>query len=143
MAPGGAGAGDALLLAAAARAEPSRAEPAAAMARQAAPLGPPERLPGHPLGPGGAGMASLRSLLQAPGKSPERRARDPSACECPPACRPGPARPRTTCPRGRAPACTCARRPGVCVHVCACPGLRGGGCMRVCNQLRVCLHVPH
>ncbi|XP_006266601.3 D site-binding protein isoform X2 [Alligator mississippiensis] len=50
------------------------------MARQAAPLGPPERLPGHPLGPGGAGMASLRSLLQAPGKSPERRARDPSAC---------------------------------------------------------------
>ncbi|KAM9113244.1 LOW QUALITY PROTEIN: D site-binding protein [Pangshura tecta] len=55
------------------------------MARPAAQLGATERLPNPllaspPLGLPGAGMVSLKSLLQGPIKSPERRPKDLSTC---------------------------------------------------------------
>ncbi|KAH1180843.1 hypothetical protein KIL84_001777 [Mauremys mutica] len=58
------------------------------MARPAAQLGATERLPtpllaSPPLGVPGAGMVSLKSLLQGPIKSPERRPKDLSTCKCP------------------------------------------------------------
>ncbi|XP_067388831.1 D site-binding protein [Emydura macquarii macquarii] len=46
------------------------------MARQAAQLSTAERLSSPPLGVPGAGMVSLKSLLQGPIKSPERRPKD-------------------------------------------------------------------
>lgn len=58
------------------------------MARPAAQLGATERLPNPllsspPLGVPGAGMVSLKSLLQGPIKSPERRPKDLTTCKCP------------------------------------------------------------
>ncbi|CAM2110217.1 D site-binding protein [Caretta caretta] len=55
------------------------------MARPAAQLGATERLPNPllsspPLGVPGAGMVSLKSLLQGPIKSPERRPKDLTTC---------------------------------------------------------------
>ncbi|KAG6921854.1 D-box binding PAR bZIP transcription factor, partial [Chelydra serpentina] len=60
-------------------------DPRRAMARPAAQLGTTERLPNPllaapPLGGPGAGMVSLKSLLQGPIKSPERRPKDLATC---------------------------------------------------------------
>uniref|UniRef100_A0A8C3FFN5 D-box binding PAR bZIP transcription factor n=1 Tax=Chrysemys picta bellii TaxID=8478 RepID=A0A8C3FFN5_CHRPI len=62
------------------------------MARPAAQLGTTERLPNPllssaPLGVPGAGMVSLKSLLQGPIKSPERRPKDLTTCPVTPASR--------------------------------------------------------